>query len=77
MRWLYHPPRAPKTGRDLRAWRERLGWTQATLAIKAGVVSRTVLRAEDGRFSSETLWKLLAALKAGEAALEVSDGGKA
>jgi len=54
-----------------------LGWTQATLAIKAGVVSRTVLRAEDGRFSSETLWKLLAALKAGEAALEVSDGGKA
>jgi transcriptional regulator with XRE-family HTH domain len=60
------PGRSPKTGAELRAWRERLGWTQLTLSINADVDQVTVWRAEQGRFSSAMLWKLLAALKAGE-----------
>lgn len=42
----------PKTGPELRAWRERLGLTQAQAATRLGVNRRTVIRAEQtGTFS--------------------------
>jgi hypothetical protein len=37
---------APKSGAELRAWRERLGLTQAQAAARLGVSKRTVIRAE-------------------------------
>ncbi len=42
----------PKTGAELKAWRERLGLTQAQAAVRLGVNRRTVIRAErSGTFS--------------------------
>lgn len=67
MSYRLRPPHSPKTGQELRVWRERLGWSQLTLSIKADIDKVTVWRAERGRFNAETLWKILAALKAGDA----------
>ena len=36
----------PKTGKELRSWREEKGWTQATLAKHIGVSRKTIIRAE-------------------------------
>lgn len=45
----------PKTGAELRAWRERLGLTQAQAAARLGVNRRTVMRAErTGAFSARS-----------------------
>lgn len=42
----------PRTGAELRAWRERLGLTQAQAAARLGVNRRTIIRAERlGTFS--------------------------
>lgn len=38
----------PKTGAELRAWREKRGWTQKQLAEALGVNRSTVIRAEKG-----------------------------
>lgn len=36
----------PKTGKELRSWREEKGWTQANLAKHIGVSRKTIIRAE-------------------------------
>ena len=36
----------PKTGKELRSWREGKGWTQAILAEHIGVSRKTIIRAE-------------------------------
>jgi len=42
------PDELPRTGTELRAWREGKGWTQTELARALGVSRRTVVRAEQG-----------------------------
>lgn len=45
----------PRSGPELRAWRERHGYTQAQAAEKLGVTRRTIIRAERyGSFSPRT-----------------------
>lgn len=45
----------PRTGSELRAWRERLGLTQAQAAERLGVAKRTIRRSERmGTFSART-----------------------
>lgn len=76
MSYRLRPPHSPKTGQELRVWRERLGWSQLGLSIKANIAQATVWHAERGRFTSETLWKMLAALQAGAARPRVDEGSE-
>jgi transcriptional regulator with XRE-family HTH domain len=46
MRQLFVAP--AETGRRVRLWRERYGWSQRDLATRAGLSHRTVLKVEKG-----------------------------
>lgn len=56
------------TTSDLGVWRDMLGMTQAELASRAGVSTKTVRRAEKGEAAKKTVSKLTAVLEEAEAA---------
>jgi transcriptional regulator with XRE-family HTH domain len=58
--WSYYTLRIVMTGKEIRALRQQLGWTQVSLADAVGVTSNTVARWERGEMAiSEPTVRLL------------------
>ena len=56
----------PRLGNRLKEARGKLGWTQAELAVRAGVSRKTINTVENGVFTPSTILALALARELGE-----------